>query len=109
MLLVQNCCDHFENFIQHLEIFYEDNEFMDDEIIEGFYENPFQNHKEIEEDSCHDIQINFQQTKASPLAEKEVDQHLDEDNYVSSIEFTSNVQQVCSLELDEHVQQFSND
>ena len=43
------------------------------------------------------------------MAEKEVDQHLDEDNYVQSIEFISNVHQVCSFELDEHVEQFSND
>ena len=55
LLLVQNCCDHFENFIQYLEFFYEDDAFMDDEIIEAFYENPFQSQEEIEEDGFHDI------------------------------------------------------
>lgn len=29
---------------------------MDNEIIEAFYENPFQSQEETEEGSCHDIQ-----------------------------------------------------
>ena len=41
LLLVQNCCDHFENFIQNLEKFYGDEEFMDEEIMEALYENHF--------------------------------------------------------------------
>lgn len=100
LLLVENCCKYVEIFIQHMENLYDDEEFMNEEILEAFYENSFQHQKEIEENNYHDIQVNFQQTEASPLAENEVDQHLDEDNYVSSIEFSSNVQYVCSLELD---------
>jgi len=43
LMLVQNCYDHFENFIQHLENIYGDEEFMDNENIEFFHENHFQN------------------------------------------------------------------
>ena len=44
--LVQNCCKHVYSFIEHLEKVYEDDDFMDDEIMEALYENPFQQHKE---------------------------------------------------------------
>jgi hypothetical protein len=41
LLLVQNCCDYFENFIQNMENVYEYEVFMDDEIIDAIYENHF--------------------------------------------------------------------
>lgn len=40
--LVQNCCRHAYSFIENLEKDYEDDEFMDDEIMEALYENTFQ-------------------------------------------------------------------
>ena len=42
LTLVQNCCSHVYSFIEHLEKVYEDDDFMDDEIMEALYENPFQ-------------------------------------------------------------------
>ena len=42
LILVQNCCKHVNIFIENLENFYGDDEFVDDEIMEALYENPFQ-------------------------------------------------------------------
>ena len=41
LLLIEDCCDHFENFIQELESAYENEEFMDDEILDALNENIF--------------------------------------------------------------------
>jgi len=73
---------------------------MDDDIIEAFHENPFQNQKEKVEDNCHDIQVDFQKEIVSPRDENEVDQHPDEENHDSLNKFNNNVQQVYSLDLD---------
>ncbi len=54
--LVQDCCKHAYSFIESLEKFYEDDNFMDEEIMEALYENPFQQHTEILEDTCQDQQ-----------------------------------------------------
>jgi hypothetical protein len=54
LLLVENCCEHFESFIQHLEDVYGDDVFMNDEIIEAMHENPFHHKKGMLEDSFHD-------------------------------------------------------
>ena len=56
--LVQNYCKHVYSFIESLEKYYEDDNFMDDEIMEALYENPFQQHKE---DTYQDAQENLQQ------------------------------------------------
>ena len=56
LILVHNCCKHVNSFIENLENFYGDDEFMDDEIMEALYENPFQQHKEILEDTYQDAQ-----------------------------------------------------
>ena len=37
-----------------LRIFYGDDEFMDEEIMEALYENPFQQHREISKDTYQD-------------------------------------------------------
>jgi len=55
--LVQDCCKHAYSFIESLEKFYEDDNFMDEEIMEALYENPFQQHTEILEDTCQDQQV----------------------------------------------------
>jgi len=56
LILVQNCCSHVRNFIESLEKYYEDDNFMDAEIMEALYENPFQQHTEIL-DTCQDQQV----------------------------------------------------
>jgi hypothetical protein len=43
LLLVKYCCDNFENFIEHLENAYEDDEFMDEDvdgIMNSVYDTP---------------------------------------------------------------------
>ena len=55
--LVQDCCKHAYSFIESLEKFYEDDNFMDEEIMEALYEKPFQQHIEILEDTCQDQQV----------------------------------------------------
>jgi hypothetical protein len=59
---------------------YGDKDFMDNEILEAIYENPFQHQQ--------------QKTKVSPLTENQTNQHLDVDSLVPS------------LELDDHFQQY---
>jgi len=54
--LVQDCCKNAYSFIESLEKFYEDDNFMDQEIMEALYENPFQQHEENLEDSHQDAQ-----------------------------------------------------
>ena len=57
LMLVQNCCKHVNSFIENLENFYGHDEFMDEEIMEALYENPFQQHAEILKDSYQDQQV----------------------------------------------------
>ena len=54
--LVQDYCKHAYSFIESLEKYYEDDNFMDYEIMEVLYENPFQQHIEILEDTSQDQQ-----------------------------------------------------
>ena len=54
--LVHDCCKHASTFIESLEKFYEDDNFMDVEIMEALYENPFQQHEENLVDSHEDAQ-----------------------------------------------------
>ena len=54
LILVQNCCKYVYSFIENLEKVYEDDDFMDDEIMEALYESPFQQHKESLEDTYQD-------------------------------------------------------
>ena len=61
--LVQNCCKHVYSFIENLERIYEDDDFMDNEIMEALYENPFQKHKESLVDTYQDAQENLQQVR----------------------------------------------
>ena len=42
LLLVQNYCDNFQSFIQYLEGYYDDDQFMNDEILKALEEKPFQ-------------------------------------------------------------------
>ena len=71
MSLVEDCCEHFEVFIQNLENTWGDEEFMDEEILKALHENPFHHQEEI---------------VTSPLPENEIDQHHDEESYDLSSE-----------------------
>ena len=44
-LLIEDFCDHFENFIQEIENAYGDEEFMDDALLDALNENPFHRHE----------------------------------------------------------------
>jgi len=57
--------------------YYEDDQFMDDEIIEAIHERPF-NHEEDEEDGCYDTQENFQQVVISLMIENEANLHFND-------------------------------
>jgi len=102
LLLVQNCCDHFKNFIQNLENVYEDDVFMDDEIIEAFHENPFHYHGEKVEYNCHDIQQNFQQNIVPFLiVDNEIDQGLSILSHIPAPEIDEHVKQNCQILSDQ--------
>ena len=61
--LVQDCCKHAYSFIESLEKYYEDDNFMDVEIMEALYENPFQQHEENLVDTYQDDQEILQQNQ----------------------------------------------
>lgn len=61
--LVHDCCKHASTLIESLEKYYEDDNFMDVEIMEVLYENPFQQHKEKLENSHQDDHDIFQQNQ----------------------------------------------
>jgi hypothetical protein len=73
LLLVKNCCEHFEGYIQNIKYVYGNDMFMDDEIIEDIHDNHFHHQKGLLEDSFHDSQDNFQQNVASSLDENQID------------------------------------
>jgi len=92
LLLVQNCCDHFENFIQNLEKIYGDEEFMDEEILESLYENSFDHQQEI---------------VASLLDENETKQDFNDDNRIPIPEVHESLQLSCQLLCDQERDQYS--
>lgn len=46
MALVEDYSEHYEVFIQNLENCYGDEEFMDEDILDSLYENPFHHQEE---------------------------------------------------------------
>lgn len=46
LLLVKDCCKHCVIFIEYMENFYEDDEFVDEEILEALQDNPFHRQEE---------------------------------------------------------------
>ena len=54
--LVHDCCKNASTFIESLEKYYEDDNFMDDEIMEALYENTLHQHKENLEDTHQNAQ-----------------------------------------------------
>jgi len=75
--LVHDCCKHASTFIESLEKYYEDDNFMDDEIMEALYENPVQQHEEKLEESHQDAQETLQQSQDLCTVENEGILHLD--------------------------------
>jgi hypothetical protein len=101
LLSVENCWDHFESFIQNLENVYGDEEFMDKEIIEAIYENPFQHQGEKIEDSCHYIQQDLQQNIVNLLAQNETDRDLNVEIHIPFPEFDGDIQILSDQDRDE--------
>ena len=75
--LVHDCCKHAYSFIESLEKYYKDDNFMDIEIMEALYEYPFQQHEENLEDSHRDNYENLQQDQDLSTVENETISHLD--------------------------------
>ena len=99
LLLVQDYCMHVKGVIENLENMYGDDEFMDEDILEILYENPFQK-KEIQ-NSCLDIQENYQQLIISSLTERDTSQNYDSTNYISFLQIDDNLQQTCQSLCDQ--------
>ena len=55
--MIEDCCDHFNNFIQELESAYGDEEFMDDELLYALNENPFHRHEKIMDSTLDDSEL----------------------------------------------------
>ena len=62
-LLIEDCCDHFENFIQNLESSYGDEEFMYDELLYALNENHFHRHEKIMDSTMDDNEIEKNSSK----------------------------------------------
>jgi hypothetical protein len=81
LLLIEDCCDHFENFIQELESVYGDEEFMDDELLEDFNENLFQHHERIMDSTLDDSEIEHNPNDDSYLTSSEIDDNLKQSSH----------------------------
>ena len=80
LLLVKDCCKHSTSFIQYLEDCYDDDEFMDEEILEALHNNTFQ---QLEERiTSHDMQHRNQQEYTY-------------ENHITSSEIDVELQQTC--------------
>lgn len=108
LTLYQNFCSH--SFIENLEKVYEDDNFMDDEIMEALYENPFQEHKENLEDTHQDAQETLQPDQDLSTVENDeregfiLDMSVEEDNmheiHVSVLECDKVKSVISDLDLD---------
>ena len=67
--LVHDSCKYVDGFIESLEKYYEDDNFMDEEIMEALCENPFRQHEDDHE--------NLQQNQDCSMVEDEGIFHLD--------------------------------
>ena len=62
-LLISDCCDHFENCIQELESPYDDEDFMDDELLDALNENDFHRHEKIMNSTLDDSELEQNSSK----------------------------------------------
>ena len=107
--LVQDCCKHACSFIESLEKYYEDDNFMDVEIMEALYENPFQQHTEILEDTCQDQQVEDGHMAVNDEREELVSDLPTEDSSMQPIKESSTIEIIDRvLDLDVHEQQGEN-
>ena len=75
--MIEDCCDHFENFIQELESAYGDEEFMDDELLDALNENPFHHHEKIMNYTLDESELEHNSSKdESDLLAYEADNNL---------------------------------
>ena len=94
--LVQDCCKHAYSFIESLEKFYEDDNFMDGEIMEALYENPFQQHKENLEDTCPDDQDVLQKNQDQQV-EDNIAENDERENDISDLPTKDSSMQVSPV------------
>ena len=94
--LVQDCCKHAYSFIESLEKYYEDDNFMDDEIMEALYENPFHQHKENLENSHQDDQDILQQNQDQQAEDGHMAEN-DERDDISDLPTEGNSMQVSPV------------
>ena len=73
LLLVKDCYKHSLSLIQYLEDCYDDDEFMDEEILEAFHKNTIQHQEEIL--TSHEMQHENQQgfTYESHITSSKID------------------------------------
>ena len=88
-ILIEDCCDHFENFIQELESAYGDQEFMDDEILDALNENHFHCHEKIMDYSIDDSKLEQNTSK--------------DDIDLPSFKFDNNLQKYCQYSSDQEI------
>ena len=84
LLLVKDCCKHSTSFIQYLEDCYDDDEFMDEEILEALHNNAFQ-HQE-ESITSHEMQHEDQQgfTYENHITSSEIDVEMQQTSHSSN-------------------------
>lgn len=91
MALVQDYCSHVHSFIEDLENFYGCDDLMGGEIMEAFYENSFQQHKDDHENLQQDQDLNTMEDEGilhldSQQELNEMDQLYEENLYTPSLE-----------------------
>ena len=92
--LVQDCCKHDYSFIESLEEYYEDDNFMDVEIMEALYENPFQQHEENLVDTHQDDQEILQQNQDQQLEDGHMAENNEREGSISDLSIEEDNMQV---------------
>ena len=85
-MLVQNCFDNFESFIEYMEDYYDDDQFMDDEILEALEEKSFQKVEALlelsspqeEKDDVCCLEVHEVSPHEAILAVQQTNQHKEE-------------------------------
>ena len=95
--LVQDCCKHAYSFIESLEKYYEDDNFMDDELMEALYENPFHQHKENLENSHQDDQDILQKNQDHQAEDGHMAENDERENDISDLPTEDNTMQVSPV------------
>ena len=99
--LVQDYCKHAYSFIESLEKFYEDDNFMDEEIMEALYENPFQQHEENLVDTHQDDQEILQQNQDQQAEDGYMAKNVERENDISDLPTEDSSMQVSPMQIAE--------